>query len=161
MAAGMRLKLVYFCFTKCPPQCQSPAQPSTRLSAGMIAKSCSAYEGSREPSQPQDAVDEAFVESQVQRFLQPNSEVSALDLCGNKRSTELALQVLKRLLLAVRSRASNQEAANVELEQILLLKKQARVHCHSPLDGVLRLRCAGFVWVFMLCQRGGIASLRL
>ena len=91
--------------------------------------------------QPQDAEDEAFVRSQVQRFLQPDSGVSALDLCGNKQGTALALQVLKHLLLAARSRASNQEAAGVELEQISLLKKQARAHCHRPLDDVKAQYC--------------------
>ena len=68
----------------------------------------------------------------MQKFLQPDSGISAGDLCGNKQGTALALQVLKRLLVAASSMDGTHEAAGMEREQISLLKKQARVqnHCH-------------------------------
>jgi len=99
---------------------------------------CSTREGLCEPLDPPDAVEEVFVESQVESFLQQDSTDGAHDLCGNKQSSVLAFKILKRLLLAAQARAEPPEtrkATGKDQQQILLLKKQARLHFEEIMLG--------------------------
>jgi len=80
--------------------------------------------------EPPDSVEEAFIESQVESFLQQKDTDAILQLCGNRQATALAFQILKRLLLVAQSSAqpaSNREPASAESQQTSLLRKQARL----------------------------------
>jgi hypothetical protein len=89
---------------------------------------CSARESSVEMGPP-GSVEEAFIESQVEGFIQQGNTDGLLQLFGNRQAIAIAFQVLRRLLLAAQSNAqaaSSREDANAASHQISLLRKQAR-----------------------------------